>query len=102
METQECTLGEMNPCEPPKKPGSLWGITYHAYTDDDKSYDGTAVVIAKDAHEAEIIFKTNSVFNGNQSLITVRAIAQIPIFTESGLCMEAYSNGTHAFLNTMN
>lgn len=83
----------MNPCEPKKEMFSLWGLTYHITTTDGEDYTGCAVVLARDAQHAQVVFKTNSAFNGMQEFIIIEAVAQIPTLSESGLCIESYTDG---------
>ena len=96
MDMKETTCE--TPCEPKKEEYSLWGIAYHA-TVGDTSYSGNALVRARDAKHAEQVFKTNSAFNGTQGNIVIEAIAQVPTLTESGLCIESYTDGTERRVN---
>lgn len=86
------------PCDPSEKYYFLWGIAYHV-TVGDTRYSGNALVLARDAGHAERVFKTNSAFNGTQSNIVIEAIAQVPTLTESGLCIESYTDGTQRQVN---
>ena len=93
--SEQCT----NPCELPKEQFSLWGITYHLTDNSGTDWAGTAIVLARDAQHAAQVFKTNSAFNATPELIVIEATAQIPTLTESGLCIEAYTNGESRMLN---
>lgn len=102
METKECIsqgTESMNPCKPPKERFSLWGIVYRIVTDEGQLYRGSAVVCARDAQHAQQILKTTSAFNGSPQSICIEATAQIPTITESGLCIEAYTDGMQTRIN---
>lgn len=90
------TLSQENSseCETPKKHHRLWGISYHITLPDGHEYKGVALVSALDAPQAEQVLKANSAFNGYRDAIIVEAIAQVPDVTESGLCVESYTDGT--------
>lgn len=88
-----------NPCEQPKEHFPLWGIAYHLTDNMGIDYSGNALVRARDARHAEQVFKSNSAFNGYQNLIVIEAVAQVPDLTESGLCIEAYTDGKERRVN---
>lgn len=96
---QECQPQECNPCEMPKEMFSLWGIAYHITDPAGIYFSGNAVVLARDARQAETIFRTNSAFNGIAYLLMIEAIAQIPTLSESGLCVESYTDGVKRKIN---
>lgn len=96
MDMKETTCE--TPCDPSEKYYFLWGIAYHV-TVNDTYYSGNALVRARDAKHAEQVFKTNSAFNGTQGNIVIEAIAQVPTLTESGLCIESYTDGTQRKVN---
>lgn len=88
-----------DPCEQPKEKFSLWGIAYHITTNEGIDYSGNALVIARDARHAEQVLKSNSAFNGTPNQIIIEAVAQVPTLTESGLCIEAYTDGVQRRVN---
>lgn len=94
-----CQDSCQDPCEAPKEMFSLFGIAYHITDPSGVYFSGTALVLARDAQMAEIIFKTNSAFNGIQNLLMIEAIAQIPTLSESGLCIESYTDGVKRKIN---
>lgn len=93
---QECI--SINPCEPKKEEFSLWGVAYHAQVED-KHYSGTALVLARDANHARQLFMTQSAFNGTPEAIVIESTAQVPTLTESGLCIESYTDGVARRIN---
>lgn len=78
---------------------SLFGIAYHITDPSGVYFSGTALVLARDVHQAEIVFKTNTAFNGISYLLAIEAIAQIPTLSESGLCIESYTDGNKRKIN---
>lgn len=103
LQDNPCQAGTSAPCESACEPKlehfSLWGLSYHIVDYSGTEYSGTALVRARDAKHAEHVFKTNSAFNGMQNLLKIDAIAQVPDLTESGLCIEAYTDGSCRIIN---
>lgn len=87
-----------SPCET-SRPEYLWGVSYHITIPDGTGYAGTALVRARDARHAEQVFMTNSAFNGMKHLIKIEATAQVPDITESGLCIESYTDGVNRIMH---
>lgn len=85
-----------DPCVAPKSKKVLWGLAYRILG---TNYKGVALLLAEDAQQAEQVFKTNSAFNGTQGSIIISAVAQVPDITESGLCIEAYTEGNTILVN---
>lgn len=96
MIEKECE--NTNPCDIKCEHFSLWYVSYHTITDD-KRYEGVSIVRARDGKHAENVLKSNSVFNGTQENITIDIVAQVPTLSESGLCFEAYTDGSTQRIN---
>ena len=63
------------PCQP-EPFVKLWCLTYTI--SGEPNYSGMAVVSAIDAHQAEIIFKSDCMHNGTPDKIKIGRIDQIP------------------------